>query len=308
MQHETFEREGHCLDRVTGDSLRIEVSRLGAEMVSLACRAPGDPWQGLLHRDGDLTLPGTGWKNHATVMGYYVHRLRNERTVYYGHELRGGTHSFVRHRIFDAPEVTETGLRYRLRADQIAPHEYPLQVGMELEYRLEGGTLRVVFRFDNREKDREAHVSFGLHPGFAVTSLAECQLILPAGRYARHLAPGNFLSGDVVEFEHAGGEMPFARSDLPDSFLLEMKETEGRTIVLQDPPSRREVALDFAEAPWFTVWSDGGPFLCVEPCWGLPDHQEQRPFEKKLGIQVLPPGGALEAGFSITPRLWSPGP
>jgi hypothetical protein len=30
-----------------------------------------------------------------------------------------------------------------------------------------------------------------------------------------------------------------------------------------------------------SLWSDGGPFLCVEPCWGLTDHHEQRAFEDK---------------------------
>jgi galactose mutarotase-like enzyme len=42
------------------------------------------------------------------------------------------------------------------------------------------------------------------------------------------------------------------------------------------------------------LWSDGNPFICIEPCWGLPDHHEQRPFEQKLGIQVIPAGGKRE--------------
>ena len=52
-----------------------------------------------------------------------------------------------------------------------------------------------------------------------------------------------------------------------------------------------------------TLWSDGGPFLCVEPCWGLTDHDEQRAFEDKEGIQQIAPGGELRASFTMQPRI-----
>jgi hypothetical protein len=61
--------------------------------------------------------------------------------------------------------------------------------------------------------------------------------------------------------------------------------------------------LDFTDTPYFTLWSDGGPMICIEPCWGLPDHHVQRPFEEKLGIQVIPPRGTLRKSFSIKPIL-----
>jgi hypothetical protein len=51
------------------------------------------------------------------------------------------------------------------------------------------------------------------------------------------------------------------------------------------------------------LWSDGGPFLCIEPCWGLTDHHDQRPFEKKEGIQEIAPLRRLTAGFVVTPRF-----
>ena len=57
--------------------------------------------------------------------------------------------------------------------------------------------------------------------------------------------------------------------------------------------------------PYVTLWSDGGPFLCVEPCWGLTDHHEQRAFENKQGIQTISPGGKLRASLSMAPQLAS---
>jgi len=63
--------------------------------------------------------------------------------------------------------------------------------------------------------------------------------------------------------------------------------------------SESDNEIDLAEAPFFTIWSDLHPFICVEPCWGLPDHHKQEPFEKKIGIQVVPPQGSLSRSCSF---------
>jgi galactose mutarotase-like enzyme len=70
-----------------------------------------------------------------------------------------------------------------------------------------------------------------------------------------------------------------------------------------DPPTGRTVAIDLTGVPYVTLWSDGGPFLCVEPCWGLTDHDEQRAFEDKEGIHTIKPGAELKASFTMQPQL-----
>lgn len=289
--------------------VRLTVARRGAEPVSLARRDARGRWQGFLHRDGDLSKPASGWGNHATVMGYYVHRLLNEQSLLRGRPVRGGTHSFLRQKTFAEPEVelTDAGatLVYTMPPDGFATEEYPLRVGLSLSYTLRpDGAWRVGFRFTNHEEHEAAPVSFGLHPGFAVGSLEGCEVLLAPGRYRRLLAPGNFLNGETVEFDHPGGPMPFARSDLPGSFLLDLAGVPKRAFTLRDPVGGRQVTLDCPEAPFLTIWSDGGPFVCLEPCWGMPDHHAQRPFEEKLGIETVPPaGGTLERGFTVRTEL-----
>jgi galactose mutarotase-like enzyme len=301
---EEITRDGKVLDCLTDEQagVRIMVLRAGAELVSLARRNADGQWIGFLYRDADVSEPATGWRNHATVMGFYLHRIKNERAAYRGHEIRGATHSFLRHKIFPAPDFAsgERGsLTYRISPGQILSHEYPYQVAFALTYTLEGGALRVTFHLENLEPELAAHVSFGLHPGFAATSLESAELFMPAGTYVRHFAPGNFLSGETKEFKFPGGPMPFPKSELPGSFLLELKNVEAPLFLFSDRQSGRQVHLDFAEAPYVTIWSDGHPFICVEPCWGLPDHHEQRPFEKKEGIQEIPPRGVLTRSFSM---------
>jgi len=299
MEFRTATSAGHDLDEIESGGLRVRISRLGAEMVSL-CRFGAGGWQGFLYRDGETGAPASGWGNHATVMGYFIHRLWKEQSVYRGHVIRGGNHGFLRHFAFGEPERLEDGIVYHVPAEAVPPEAYPLRVSLALSYRIIGGSLRIGFDFTNHEPDLDAHLSFGLHPGFAVGSVSSARLLLPAGTYERHLAPGNFLDGRVETIPFPGGEMPFDKAALPGSFLLGIDAVPDKTFVLED--GGRRITLDFSEAPFVTLWSESDHFLCIEPCWGLPDSNPPVPFERKAGIQVVPRAGRLQRSFSITPE------
>lgn len=304
FSHRSFEQDGHRLHEIVDQKsgYRIVADNLGAELVSIARRADNDAWDGFLYRDGDVSRPAKGWASHATVMGYFLHRIKNERTLYEGDEIRGGNHGFLRHKQFADPDIAlgESGImRYKLGTEQIVPSEYPRKVSFEIHYSLQTDTVEVTFVFHNEETNRSAHVSFGLHPGFAVSSVESARIILPRGTYRRYLAPDNFLSGETREMTSDGGTLPIKPFELPGSFLMEAVDVEGEIAKLQDYQRQRQVEIDLSEAPYFTIWTDLGPLVCIEPCWGLPDHQEQRPFEQKLGIQVIPAGQTLTKRFSM---------
>ena len=310
--HSEEDRNGRHLDVLTDEEngLRIIVSRTGAELISLARMDEAGTWTGFLYRDDDISPPSKGWANHATVMGYYIHRLKNGRSSYRGHEIEGSTtHGFLRSKTWrlagSSTEANNASLTYEITPADFSPSEYPLKVGVRLTYEIDGDKVDVVFKFQNHEPDLAAHLSFGLHPGFGATSFESFRLQMPRGCYRRYFAPGNFLSGQTRDIEFAGGEMPFPRAELPGAILLELLEVQRPQFSYVDPPSGHWVVLDLTGVPYMTLWSDGGPFLCVEPCWGLPDHQDQRTFERKEGIQIIPPGGELRGSFSVTPQLAS---
>jgi galactose mutarotase-like enzyme len=300
------QRGDRQLDVLTDETngLRLIVSRLGAELISVARRNSAGDWIGFLNRDNEIGPPEKGWANHATVMGYYLHRIKDERSLYRGKEISGGTHSFLRGKIWHRVESKgDNAFVYRITPDDFSATEYPLKVSLDLTYRIEGGRVLVSFRFENNEPELTAHVEFGLHPGFAATSFDSFRFEMPGGIYRRHFSPGNYLSGETEDIQFAGGEMPFEREKLPGSYILEFVDVPDRTFIFADPPSGRTVALDLTSVPYLTLWSDGGPFLCVEPCWGLTDHHHQRAFEDKEGIQKIPADGELVASFSFEPRL-----
>ena len=294
------------LDQITHESrgLRLVIARTGAEPISLALKDENGTWRGFLWRDGQVEKPAEGWGNHATVMGYYVHRLWRQESVYEGHVIKGGNHGFLRSHAFPSPQIDlgYGSLTYSVNPSEIPADAYPYNVGVKLIYSIADGSLRMTFRFENNEEHPVA-LSFGWHPGFAVGSLASARLLMPAGTYLREMAPGDFLDGTVEAIDFPGGEMPFSKEDLPGSFLLDLAGVSDRRFVLEDPVLGHRVECDYSEVPFLTLWSNGDPFLCVEPCWGLPDSNPPVPFEKKKGIQLITGGGTLEASLRVKPSL-----
>ena len=291
------------------NGLRIVVSRLGAELVSLARVNEAGEWTGFLYRDYDLSAPPQGWANHATVMGYYLHRLKDGHSSYRGREIKGGNHGFLRSKTWHFAGTSLQGsgasLEYRITPNDFSADEYPLKVSVALTYRIDANKIAVLFEFRNDEPELDAHVSFGLHPGFGATSFETFHLQMPRGLYRRHFSLGNYLSGETRDIEFAGGEMPFSKTELPGSIILQLLDVPRRQFSYVDPPSGRWVIVDLTDLPYLTLWSDGGPFLCIEPCWGLTDHHQQRAFENKEGIQTIAPGAVLRASFSMAPELAS---
>ncbi|HEY5812446.1 MAG TPA: hypothetical protein VIT23_07320 [Terrimicrobiaceae bacterium] len=300
---QTLKKNGMTLDVLETTEFRLMVDRTGAEMISLARRDSAGSWHGFLYRDAETQPPQSGWANHATVMGYFLHRLWNEQSLYRDSLIRGGNHGFLRHFQFDPPKATERSLVYRVSSSRVPPPAYPLRVSLELTYQLSEKGLTVSFLFTNEEPELAAHVSFGLHPGFAVSSLNDCKVLLPEGTYVRYYAPGNFLDGRQEEIAFAGGEMPFDKTKLADSYLLGLAGVSDRTLVLEDPNLKRQITFDFSEVPFLTLWSDRHDYICIEPCWGLPDSNPPTRFEDKIGIQEIAPGESLQHSFGIFPAF-----
>src|SRR6266480_6017523 len=157
FSHDEDQRENNHLDVLTDEEngLRLIVSRLGAELVSLARINEAGKWTGFLYRDNDLSAPSHGWANHATVMGYYLHRLKNGRSLYRGREIKGGNHGFLRSKIWHVAVASDKGsgvsLEYRITPNDFSSVEYPLRVSLDLPYKIELNTLSVLFEFQNRE-------------------------------------------------------------------------------------------------------------------------------------------------------------
>lgn len=143
--------------------------------------------------------------------------------------------------------------------------------------------------FDHRVIERDGHRSHELaeiESGYRIHNNLGAELVSLARRVDGGGRDGYlYRDGDMFE--------------LPGSFLLETLEADRYIIQLLDYAQNRQVEFDFFDVSYFTIWSDLNPFIGVEPCWGLPDQQEQQAFEAKLGIQIIPPQKTFTRRFSM---------
>src|SRR5436305_11814510 len=170
FSHTEDQRENQQLDILTDEEngMRIVVSRLGAELVSLGRVNETGEWTGFLYRDNDLSAPSQWWANHATVMGYYLHRLKDGRSLYRGREIKGGNHGFLRSKTWHFAGTSLQGsgaLKYRIGPKDFSATEYPLRVSVDRTYKIEANKVSVLFEFRNDEPDLTAHGASVLHPG-----------------------------------------------------------------------------------------------------------------------------------------------
>ena len=155
FSHTEENRDGLHLDVLTDEEngLRIIVSRRGAELISMARINEAGNWVGFLYRDADLSVPDRSWANHATVMGYYLHRLKNGRSLYRGHEIKGGNHGFLRtktwHLAGSSTEGSGASLKYQITPDDFSSTEYPLKVSVNLTYQIDANSVGVLFRSED---------------------------------------------------------------------------------------------------------------------------------------------------------------
>src|SRR5437879_3177155 len=148
FSHCEEQRDDRHLDILIDEEngLRIIVSRLGAELISLARVNEAGAWTDFLYRDNDLSVPSQGWANHATVMGYYLHRLKNGRSLYRGREIKGGNHGFLRsktwHFVGTSFQRSGASLDYRITPNDFSADEYPLRFSVTVTYRLDAHKVR----------------------------------------------------------------------------------------------------------------------------------------------------------------------
>ena len=285
----------------------ISVARKGAELVSYRVPDPrGSGTLGLLHRDGDVSVPESGWKNHATILFPVVGRLKGGESRLGGKRIRfERNHGFARDTLFEPAGYGVRGnrafLAYSMRSSVETRKSYPFDFRFDVVYELEGEKLRIAFRVANTSREEDLWFSCGWHPGFALSG-PDFSLDLPA-KNIRRLAVGeaNLLTGGETAI--SGREVArAARGDLSRALVLRIPEKAERTCSLTDRGRRIRLYISFGDFEFLGLWRDGdAPFICVEPWQGTDDCESQAPFDRKLGIIRLAPGAARAFRAALFP-------
>lgn len=221
------------------------------------------------------------WGRSAPVLFPFVGSLKEKAFVYEGKTYPMGQHGFARDMTFCLLKQKEDEIWFRLESDAETLAKYPFAFVLDIGYRLEQNTVRVLWEVRNPSEEKDLYFSIGAHPAF---------LCPPCGGGMDGCYLGFDLPGDLsYRLLNSQGLVTQQTHTLPlqnglfclypglfdrDALIVEGKQT-GR-VWLADGEKKPFVTVEF-NAPLFGIWSPAGknaPFVCIEPWYGRCDAED----------------------------------
>lgn len=289
------------MQTLKNEMLTIQVSEHGAELQSIRKDDYEYLWQGnpeYWGRRSPVLFPivGSVWEKCFRVDG----------KVY---EM--GQHGFARDMDFELVSAADTEVWYRLKSSEKTLAAYPWPFVLEIGYRLEGNSVKVLWKVTN-PGDTEMFFQIGAHPAFNYPGYDPDAVDRGVVAFDRNdnLQRSGFKGKGCVD--------PQARFPIPlsDDGMLRLKRDtfdDIDTLMLENDQVHKIVFLKNDSSPYLTVtfdapvvaiWSPpkrNAPFFCIEPWYGRCDRADfTGEFKDRDWVNALAPGATFAASYTIT--------
>lgn len=252
------------------------------------------------------------WNRSSPVLFPFVGSLKNKKYMHEGKEYTMGQHGFARDMKFELISRNENEIWFSVNDTEETYAKYPFHFCLEIGYRLEGSTLKVMWKVKNRN-DREMHFSIGAHPAFfCPVHEGDKQTDYFIGLKNKDgnnvesfvnklLADAGLTSAKTEAREYKDGLIPISE-DLFDIDTLIIENDQVKRVALLDSKKEEYVAVSF-NAPIVGIWSPprkNAPFVCLEPWYGRCDFEcfegelKDREYGNTIGV-----GEVFEASYKI---------
>ena len=289
------------MQTLKNEMLTIQVSEHGAELQSIRKDDYEYLWQGnpeYWGRRSPVLFPivGSVWEKCFRVDG----------KVY---EM--GQHGFARDMDFELVSAADTEVWYRLKSSEKTLAAYPWPFVLEIGYRLEGNSVKVLWKVTN-PGETEMYFQIGAHPAFNYPDYDPDAVDRGVVAFDRNdnLQRSGFKGKGCVD--------PQARFPIPlsDDGMLRLKRDtfdDIDTLMLENDQVHKVVFLKNDSSPYLTVtfdapvvaiWSPpkrNAPFFCIEPWYGRCDRADfTGEFKDRDWVNALAPGATFAASYTIT--------
>lgn len=281
------------------DCLTVQISDVGAELISCVSRADGCEY--LWQRDPAY------WDGTAPWLFPICSNLYQGKYTYRGKAYEMCQHGFASTSVFAAGSVSDTALTLTLTPNEQTRAVYPFEFAFSVTYQLSDNRLDCRLTVQNNGKEM-MYATVGGHPGFNVPLAGEGEYTDYYLEFDEPCSPDEVVF--TKEFCDSGKRRPY---DLKDSkrFLLshDLFRIDGvflsgmsKRVTLRSDKARHGVTVSYGDAPYLGFWSsdNDGPYVCVEPWYGMASFDGVLPIEEKSNMFRLPAGAAKAVSMSIT--------
>lgn len=282
------------------------------EFLTVTVRALGAELQSILGTDGTEYLwqgDPKYWGDRALNIFPYVARLTDGSYYLDGKLQKMKIHGFASAEEFRVAEKTENKLVLELTDNEATYAQYPRHFAFQIQYELEGKTLKVVFRVENRD-DKIMYYGIGGHPGFNVPLTAGKQFQDYRLRFHTPAKPNRVGFTEACYLD--GTQAPYALQEdtvielshnLFDEDAIVLKDM-ARTVTLEAAGDSHSVTVTYPKMDYLGIWHmphTDAPYVCIEPWCSLPSTQDQiAVFEEQKDLCRLAPGKTEEYPWEIS--------
>lgn len=277
------------------DFLIVKIAELGAELKSVA--DINNPYEYMWQGEAPF------WKRTAPVLFPIVGALKDKTYYYQGQAYTMGQHGFARDCEFQVVSQDEQQVTLELRATEATKKNYPFDFTLKISYILNERVLAVGYQVENPSTEETLWFSIGAHPAFNAELLqGTCEILFEQ--------PEN-LNTEIIDLERGLIKREFRpMGDQADSLRLSPSvfdqdalifgHLKSRYVAIQNATSNRRIAMSLVGVPKLGIWTDKGPFVCLEPWWGIADYVDtNQKLEDKEMIKNLKPGNGFQCGYDI---------
>jgi galactose mutarotase-like enzyme len=289
------------MQTLKNEMLTIQVSEHGAELQSIRKDDYEYLWQGnpeYWGRRSPVLFPivGSVWEKCFRVDG----------KVY---EM--GQHGFARDMDFELVSAADTEVWYRLKSSEKTLAAYPWPFVLEIGYRLEGNSVKVLWKVTN-PGETEMYFQIGAHPAFNYPGYDPDAVDRGVVAFDRNdnLQRSGFKGKGCVDPQarfpiHLSddGMLRLKRDTFDDIDTLMLENDQVHKVVFLKNDSSPYLTVTF-DAPVVAIWSPpkrNAPFFCIEPWYGRCDRADfTGEFKDRDWVNALAPGAIFSASYTIT--------
>jgi galactose mutarotase-like enzyme len=276
--------------------LKIVVNPVGAELNSLQTVA--DDFEYLWQPDANY------WRRQSPLLFPIVGRVKDDHYRLDGVEYLMENHGFAKECLFELVENNSERLVYQLVSDGATLKRYPYHFQLQVSYRLNGRELEVGYNVKNCD-ERQMFFSIGAHPGFRCPlrpsdTMDDYRLEFERPeQIERYLLKDNLLTGAKKLFLNNEKVLPLS-DELLQKGAFVLKGLQSEEVTLKSDKTARAITVCFKGFPYLGIWSQPGPFVCIEPWYGVHGAENaEGDFSEKEGIQSLAVGEIFACSYRI---------
>ena len=248
-------------------ALRVDISSLGAEIMSVTKNGCEYVWQG----------NPEFWAGRTPILFPICGRLFGGKYTYGGKEYEMNLHGFARNSEFETAKLTDTYAEFKLRANEKTKACYPFDFELTVSYTLDGNAIRSSAVIKNTGNET-LPATFGAHPGFNVPldngSFDDWYL-----EFSEDCTPDELVFSDTCfntgikkAYPLKDGKILPLRHSLFDIDAIFMDRV-APSVTLKSDKSQRYVTVRYDGMPYLGIWHKPrteAPYVCIEPWCGLP--------------------------------------